>query len=162
MWRHLVLSYTFLSLGEGNARLWVADLSRGEGNAKLWVAENQRRENLRKSPTIPGIPQSFLSCFIKKNAWYLHAVWCQYDFRMGFSLCEFDGCKTAKMRVGAHLGPMLEILMVNLPWNFDILCMKEVTTGFWVNSRWCKILNISFFAIRYIKLYSKIISSIRP
>ena len=49
---------------------------------------------------------------------------------MGFSLCEFDGCKMAKMRVGAHLGPILEILMDNLPWNFDILCMKEVTIGF--------------------------------
>ena len=36
----------------------------------------------------------------------------------------------AKMRVSAHLGPMLEILMVNLPCNFDNLCMKEVTTGF--------------------------------
>ena len=63
---------------------------------------------------------------------------------------------------GAHLGPMLEILMVNLPWNFDILCMKEVTTDFWVNFRWYKILNISFLAIPYIKLYSKIISSMRP
>ena len=38
-----------------------------------------------------------------------------YDFRMSFLLCEFDNCKTAKMRVGAHLGPMHEILMVNLP-----------------------------------------------
>ena len=34
---------------------------------------------------------------------------------MGLSLCEFDSCKTAKIRIGAHLGPMLEILMVNLP-----------------------------------------------
>ena len=148
LWRHLVLSYTFLS--------------RGEGNAKLWVAEIPRRENLRNSPKIPGIPQPFLSFFTKKNAWYLHAVRCQDDFRMGFSLCEFGGCKTAKMRVGAHLGPILEILMGNLPWNFDILCMKEVTTGFWVNFQWCKILNISFLAIRYIKLYSEIISSMRP
>ena len=32
------------------------------------------------------------------------------------------------MRVGAHLGPMYEILMGNLPWNFDILCMKQVTS----------------------------------
>ena len=35
------------------------------------------------------------------------------------------GCK---MRVGAHLEHMYEILMKNLPWNFDILCMKEVTS----------------------------------
>ena len=53
---------------------------------------------------VQGIPQSFLFCLIKKNA-----VRCQNGFRMGFSLCEFDGCKTAKMRVGAHLGPMIEI-----------------------------------------------------
>ena len=64
---------------------------------------------------IPGIPQPFLSCFTKKNAYNLHAVRCQDDFRMGFLLCEFDGCKMANMRVGAHLGPILEILMVNLP-----------------------------------------------
>ena len=49
---------------------------------------------------------------------------------MGLSLCEFNACNTAKMRVGAHLGPMLEILMGNLPLNDYILCMKEVTTGF--------------------------------
>ena len=49
---------------------------------------------------------------------------------MGFLLSEFDGCKTAKIRVGANLGPTLEILMGNLPSNFDILCMKEVTIGF--------------------------------
>ena len=41
----LEVSYTFLS--------W------GEGNAKLRVAEKQRRENLRKSKKNPGIPQSF-------------------------------------------------------------------------------------------------------
>ena len=29
---------------------------------------------------------------------------------MGFAPCEFDGCKTAQMRVGAHLGPMIEKL----------------------------------------------------
>ena len=72
----------------------------------------------------------------------------------------FDGCKTAKMRVGAHLGPDA--------WDFDaqptlkLLYIKEVTTGFSVNFQWCKILNIIFFAIRYIKLYSEIISSMRP
>ena len=38
MWRHLEVSYTFLSRGEGNARLQVADI--------------QRRENQRKSPKI--------------------------------------------------------------------------------------------------------------
>ena len=52
------------------------------------------------------------------------------DFRMGFVLCEFDCCKTTQMRVGAHLVPMLEILMGNLRWNFGIWCMKGVTTGF--------------------------------
>ena len=29
--------------------------------------------------------------------------------------CEFNGCKSAKMRGGAHLGPIFEILMDNLP-----------------------------------------------
>ena len=48
---------------------------------------------------------------------------------MGLLLCEFNACNTAKMRVGAHLGPMLEILMGNLPLNDYILCMKRVTTG---------------------------------
>ena len=61
--------------------------------------------------------QSFLTYFIKKRMHniILHAVRCQGNFRMGFVLCEFDGCKTANMRVGAHLGPTLEILMGNLP-----------------------------------------------
>ena len=49
----------------------------------------------------------------------MHDMCMLLDARMilewAFLLCEFGGCKTAKMRVGAHLGPMLEILMGNLP-----------------------------------------------
>ena len=89
MWRRLELSYTFLS--------------RGEGNAKIWVAENQRRGNHRKSPKIPGIPQSFQAYFIKKNAWYLLAGKCQEYFRMACAVCEFGCCKTAIMRVICYI-----------------------------------------------------------
>ena len=31
------------------------------------------------------------------------------DSRMGIELCETDFCKTAKMRIGSHSGPILEI-----------------------------------------------------
>ena len=48
----------------------------------------------------------------------MHDICMLLDARMilewAFS-SEFDGCKTTKMRIGAHLGPMLEIFMVNLP-----------------------------------------------
>ena len=75
----------------------------------------KKKENHRKSPQIPGIPQSFQRYFLKENAQYLQVVRCQKDFRMGFALCEYDGCKTAEMRVGAHLEPILEILMGTYP-----------------------------------------------
>ena len=42
------------------------------------------------------------------------------------------------------------------------LALDSETGRMRVNFRWCKILNISFLAIRYIKLYSEIISSMRP
>ena len=57
------------------------------------------------------------------------AVRSQDDFRMGIALCEFDNCKTDKMRVGLHLAPILEILMDNLSSNFYILCIKEFAAG---------------------------------
>ena len=69
-----------------------------------------------------GIPQKFQEfpnpfCLVSQKR--MHDIYMLLDarmiFRMGFSLCEFGGCKTAKMRVGAHLGPILEILMDNLP-----------------------------------------------
>ena len=116
----------------------------------LKIKEGKTSGNPKKNP---GIPKPFLSCFTKRNKWYLHGVRCQDDFRMGFLLCEFGRCKTAKMRVGAHLGPMLEILMGNLPWNFDNLCMKEVTTGsisggakFWKNSFFLRFATLNYTA----------------
>ena len=87
----------------------------------LKIKEGETKGNPKKNQ---GIPQSFLAHFIKKNAWYLHAGKCQEYFRMACALCEFGCCKTAKMRVGYYLGPLLQIFRVNLPWNFDILCMK--------------------------------------
>ena len=81
---------------------------------------------------------------------------------MGIALCESDYCKTAKLSVGSHLGPVLEILMDNLPLNFYILCIKEVSKGLLVSFQWCKILNIFFYVIHYIKLYRKMISFVRP
>ena len=109
---------------------------------KLKKGEPQEiTQNPGNSPIISGLFHK------KKNAHYLHAVRCEDDYIIGFAFCEFCGCKTAKFRVGAHLGPMLEILIRNLPCNFYIifLCMKGVKAGFWVNIRWCKILN-SFFS----------------
>ena len=38
--------------------------------------------------------------------------------------------KLQKMRVGYYLGPLLQIFRVNLPRNFDILCMKDGSMGF--------------------------------
>ena len=53
-----------------------------------------------KSQKLLGIPPSFLPYLIKNNARYLLAGRCQDDFRVGCALCQCDGCKSAKMRVG--------------------------------------------------------------
>ena len=79
------------------------------------MAENQRRENLGKSPKIPGIAQSFLSCLIKRKPDTCMLLDAKIILEWAFHFVKFDGCKTAEMKVGAHLGPILEILMDNLP-----------------------------------------------
>ena len=125
----------------------------------LKIKEGKTSGNSKK---IQEFPNPF--CLVSQKR--MHDICMLLDARMilewAFFLCEFDGCKTAKIRVGAHLGPTLEILMGNLPRNFDISCMKEVTTGFWVNFGGAKFWIFLFFAIRYIKLYSEKISSLRP
>ena len=68
-----------------------------------------------------GILQKFQEfpnpfCLVLKKR--MHDICMLLDARMILEWafhCEFGGCKTAKMRVGAHLGPILEILMGNLP-----------------------------------------------
>ena len=70
---------------------------------------------------------------------------------MGFAVCEFDHCKTAKMRVG-QFWAMLNIFGVNLFSSFDGLWDKDVPYG--SHKCFCpeKRLNCLFRPFLYIEL----------
>ena len=92
-----------------------------------WKSNKRKLHEILKNLRIP---QSFLSYYYREDiCLFVHA-------RMNLEWALHSMNLTTASWSGPTL--ILAVLMGNLPWNVYILCIKEVTPGFWVNFRWCK------------------------